>query len=122
MNDLSDNRASPALAFRNLADAIESGARIDGPDLDLAIGVLLNHRPVDPSDLRKLVLRRYWQKFYPGMHRTRAANVIASDWLTARTTSFAEPGSRDYFFQRLEAIGFKRVCARTIVDYLDHDL
>lgn len=122
MSGLADNRTTRALAFRNLADAIESGAVVEGADVDLAIGILLNHRPRDPSDLRKLVLRRYWQKFYPGMRRSRAAGIIAADWLTARATGFAEPGSRDDFFRRLEAIGVRRVGVRTIIDDLDYDL
>lgn len=117
-----DVRTSRAAAFRNVADAVERGTRATGADLDLVVEALLDHKPVDPKVLRKLILRRYWRTFYPGVRRTPAARLIAGDWLTARSTGFVEPGSREEFFRRLEAIGVTRVEVRTIIDDLDHDL
>lgn len=116
---IGDNRASPVSALRNVADAIEAGDTVEGADLDRVLDVLLAHRPSDPFSLRALLLRQYWDRFYPAAPMCAAAGLIAGDWKVMRRGGFVEPGSREDLLLRMEEIGFRPASKSTIIRYLD---
>lgn len=121
----SDRRAADKIgleALQSVCNALSAGGEPSPAGASLAIAYMV--RWVGPREskivLRKTMLRRYWDRFYPGLKRAPAARMIASDWLLWHPSKDERlPGSRDDFFDRLARQGIGRVEIRTIINDLD---
>lgn len=77
----------------------------------------------DPRKFQRYVLRRIKWTYYPGMTKTAAARLIASEWHAwANDRGDDLPDTIGNAFARLERAGIGPVAYRTILDDLDVSL
>lgn len=107
-----------AALFRRAADAIEAGCLPKLQDLDRLERLLRAIRGKDqrsPVVWRREMLGRVYSKFYHGMARSAAADLIAVAWSEAvRTDGEALPDTEELYYRRLARGGCTPKCARTI--------
>jgi hypothetical protein len=110
--------------FRRIIDVIETGAPLDLPEatrLMLTIAELITPPSSDRLILRRAVLRRLKERFYPGMAFTAAAQLIASEWRSVEIEDSQIPGSKADYFARLTRAGVRPIAWRTIAEDIDPD-
>ncbi|MER9596696.1 hypothetical protein [Mesorhizobium sp. M0244] len=115
-----------ARRFRRIADHLAAG---NFPETeDVLAGLLILRQLVDDADqvpdaraLRRNILRRMWNVFYPGKAITVAAKLIASDWHMAGDVSGDDPlpGTKAAYFARLARDGVSPKSWNTIWADLD---
>ncbi|MER9870828.1 hypothetical protein NKJ35_27245 [Mesorhizobium sp. M0136] len=99
-----------ACRFRRIADQIAAGSFPETEDV-LAGLLILRQLVDDDADriipdaraLRRNILRRVWNVFYPGKAITVAAKLIAADWHMASEDDVGDalPGTKAAYFARL---------------------
>ncbi|RWM21740.1 MAG: hypothetical protein EOR73_10020 [Mesorhizobium sp.] len=117
-----------AFRFRRIADQIAAGNFPEAEDL--AAGLLILKQLVDEDEadrvpdaraLRRNILRRIWNVFYPGKAITVAAKLIAADWHMAGDVAANDPlpGTKAAYFARLTRDGISPKSWNTIWADLD---
>ncbi|TIO36537.1 hypothetical protein [Mesorhizobium sp.] len=116
-----------ALRFRRIADQIAAGNFPEAEDVLAGFLILRQLVDDDAADripdaraLRRSILRRMWNVFYPGKAITVAAKLIASDWhMAGDVADDPLPGTKAAYFARLARGGIGPKSWNTIWADLD---